>query len=119
MTASQARVQLYSVLDDTQEAVGGGTWEVLDDPTARGCVIPLWLEGEQFPGLRIGPAPRDPEALADEVYASWTRLGYDVERSTTADVIELQARTSSDELVLFRVSGKAMTLQGESECRPV
>ena len=118
LTASQARVQFYSVLDNTQEAVGQQAWEVLDDPTARGCVIPLWLEGEQFPGFRIGPAPRDPQALANKVFATWTSWGYKVDRSRVADAIELQGRNSLGELVIFRVSGKGMTLQGESECRP-
>jgi hypothetical protein len=34
------------------------------------------------------------------------------------EVIQLQARGDADELLLFRVSSNAMTLQGESECRP-
>lgn len=117
LSASQARVQFYSVLDQTQ-AAAGGTWEVLDDPTARGCVIPLWVEGESFPGLRIGPAPRDPQQLANQVSAVWLGWGYSVVRSRIGQVIQLQAHSDSDELLLFRVSPTAMTLQGESGCRP-
>jgi len=117
LSASQTRVQFYAALDETQVAVGG-TWDVLDDPTARGCVIPLWVEGEKFPGLRIGPAPRDPQATANEVYAAWRARGFSVVRSRIGEVIQLQARGDHDELLLFRVSATAMTLQGESECRP-
>ena len=118
LTASQARVQFYSVLDDTQNAVGTQTWANLDDPTARGCVIPLLIEGNQFPGLRIGPAPRNPEATANQVYTSWTSWGYKVDRSVIGPVIELHGTRAIDEVLIFRVSDKAMTLQGESECRP-
>ena len=117
LSASQARVQFYSVLDKTQ-AAAGGAWEVLDDPTARGCVIPLWVEGEKFPGLRIGPAPRDPQLTANTVYSKWLGLGYSVVRTRIGEVIQLQARDARDELFIFRVSATAMTLQGESECRP-
>lgn len=117
LSASEARVQFYSVLDQTQAAVGGA-WDVLDDPTARGCVIPLWVEGEKFPGLRIGPAPRDPQQLANELYSQWRGWGYRVSRSRIGDVIELKARGAADEVLLFRVSALAMTLQGESGCRP-
>lgn len=117
LTASQARVQFYSALDRTQ-AAAGGTWDVQDDPTARGCVIPLWTEGEKFPGLRLGPAPRDPQAAANAVYSSWRSAGYQVTRTRVGDVIQLQARTAGNELLLFRASTLAMTLQGESACRP-
>ena len=117
LSASQARVQFYNALDLTQAAVGG-TWDVQDDSTARGCVIPLWVEGVKFPGLRIGPAPRDPQAMANAVYAAWSSWGYSVDRSRVGQVIQLQARGSKGDLLLFRVSENGMTLQGESECRP-
>lgn len=117
LSASEARSQFYSELDETQ-AAAGGAWDVHDDPTARGCVIPLWVEGEKFPGLRIGPAPRDPSASANAVWLAWTAWGYTVERTRVGEVIQLQARGDADELLLFRVSSNAMTLQGESECRP-
>jgi hypothetical protein len=117
LSASQARVQFYSLLDKTQAAVGG-TWDVHDDPTARGCVIPLWVEGVKFPGLRIGPAPRDPVAAANEVDASWTALGLKVDRTRVGQIIQLQARTDENGLLTFRASELAMTLSGESECRP-
>ena len=117
LSATQARTQFYTALDKTQ-AAAGGAWEVLDDPTARGCVIPLWVEGEKFPGLRIGPAPRDPQAKANDVYSAWLAWGYTVIRTRVGQVIQLQARDDRDELLIFRVSVTAMTLQGESECRP-
>jgi len=117
LSASQARVQFYSALDQTQAAVGG-TWDVLDDPTARGCVIPLWVEGEKFPGLRIGPAPRDPQVSANSVYTDWLGRGYSVVRSRIGEIIQLQAHDDRGALLIFRASATAMTLQGESECRP-
>ena len=117
LSAAQARTQFYTALDNTQAAVGGA-WEVFDDPTARGCVIPLWVEGEKFPGLRIGPAPRDPQAMANAVYSTWSSWGYTVVRSRIGQVVQLQAAGAGNELLLFRVSENAMTLQGQSECRP-
>lgn len=117
LSASEARTQLYSALDSTQ-AAAGGAWDVRDDPTARGCVIPLWVEGEQFPGLRIGPAPRDPQKSANDVSSTWSALGFTVTRTRVGEVIQLQARGDAGQSLLFRASPTAMTLQGESECRP-
>jgi hypothetical protein len=118
LSPAEARGELYDVLDQTQDAVGGD-WDNQDDPTARGCVIPLWTEGEQFPGLRIGPPPGDLSSTVEMVEEAWAAWGYRVEQSRIGEVIELQGRNSVQELLVFRVSADAMTLQGESECRPV
>jgi hypothetical protein len=117
LSSDEARGELYEVLDQTEETVGG-VWENQDDPTARGCVIPLWTEGEMFPGLRIGPAPRDMTDTLETVERAWSEWGYRVEHTRIGDVVELQGRNSLEELLVFRVSQDAMTLQGESECRP-
>jgi hypothetical protein len=117
LSALEARAQFYSLLDDTQEAVGGA-WENLDDGAARGCVIPIWIEGERYPGLRIGPAPQNIDDTVQAVVDAWGRLGYQVERTMIGDVSEVQGRNALDELIVFRASDAAMTLQGESECRP-
>jgi hypothetical protein len=117
LSAEEARTELYSVLDETESAVGG-VWENQDDPTARGCVIPLWVDGEMYPALRIGPAPEDPAGTLDEVVEAWADWGYTVRETKVGDVVELQGRNEVQELIVFRVSSEAMTLQGESECRP-
>jgi len=116
-SVAEAREQFYSVLDETQEAVGG-VWENRDDSQARSCVIPNQSAGEQYPGLRIGAAPRDAEKSVQAVVDAWVRLGYTVKRTMIGDIAELQGRNARDELLVFRVSDAAMTLQGESECRP-
>ena len=113
----EARAELYDALDDTQDLLGG-TWENRDDPTARGCSIPLWVEGETYPALRVGDAPAAPDEVIDTVQDAWTDWDYSVEHTLVGEVNELQGRNSLDELLIFRVSGEAMTLQGESECRP-
>lgn len=113
----EARTELYEALDETEEIVGGA-WENQDDPTARGCVIPFWVDGEMYPALRIGTAPGDASVALDAVFDAWAEWGYNVEKTLVGEVNELQARNSLDELLIFRVSDDAMTLQGESECRP-
>ena len=117
LSPHEARGELYSVLDQTEETVGG-VWENQDDPTARGCVIPLWIEGELFPGLRIGSPPSDLTRTLDAVEQAWSDWGYRVEQTRIGEVVELQGRNGVQELLVFRVSEDAMTLQGESECRP-
>ena len=42
VTDAEAHDRFLAALDDTQDIVGG-EWEVLDDPTPRECVIPLWI----------------------------------------------------------------------------
>lgn len=118
LSAVEARSDLYAALDDTQEVVGG-QWENRDDPTARGCIIPLWVDGEQYPGLRIGTAPDDVDGTLKTVIEAWDEWGYRVEQTLVGSVNELQGRNSLDQLLIFRVSDDAMTLQGQSECRPV
>lgn len=117
-SAGEARGALYETLDATESAIGG-VWENHDDPTARGCLIPIAVDGEQYPGLRIGPAPRSTASAIDAVVATWTRWGYTVETTIIGEITELQGHSAVDELLVFRVSESAMTLQGESECRPV
>lgn len=123
----EARDDFKLILDDTQAAVGG-QWENRDDPTARGCTIPLWVEGELFPALRISPQPElqaatDPATdtasdAIDTVRAIWVDLGLSVKSSKVGEAIELQATGEHGEALIFRVSDNVMTLQGESECRP-
>lgn len=117
LSVEEARSQLYAVLDETEQTVGGD-WENQDDPTARGCVIPLWVEGELYPALRIGPPPRDVAVTLDTVARAWVEWGYSVRQAKVGDVVELLGRSSVQELIVFRVSDEAMVLQGESECRP-
>lgn len=117
LTPLEARTALYEALDDTQDALGG-SWENNDDPTARGCVIPLWVEGQMYPGLRIGEPPVRVQWAIDTVTDAWSDWDYRVEQTLVGDVTELQGRNALGELVIFKVSATAMTLQGESECRP-
>lgn len=117
LSADEARSELYTSLDDTEDLLGG-TWDNRDDPTARGCLIPLWVEGEHFPGLRLGSAPPDVDDAVDAVASAWAEWGYRVEQTLVGEVVELQGRDSLGELLIFRVTEDAMTLQGESECRP-
>jgi hypothetical protein len=112
-SAEDARTEL----DDTEQTAGG-EWENQDDPTSRGCVIPLWVEGEMYPGLRIGTPPRDIPGTLDAVVHAWADWGYSVRQTRVGDVVELQGRNTVQELIVFRVSAEGMTLQGESECRP-
>lgn len=116
-TPAEARDALRDALDATQQELGGA-WDNRDDPTSRGCVIPLWVDGERYPALRVGPAPRDAGAALAVVATIWAERGYAVDTTVVGDVTELQARTPVDALLVFRVSAEAMTLQGESECRP-
>ncbi len=117
-SAGEARGALYDTLDATESAIGG-VWENFDDPTARGCLIPIAVDGELYPGLRIGPAPRSRASAIDAVVATWTEWGYTVETTIVGEITQLQGRSAVHELLVFRVSEAAMTLQGESECRPV
>lgn len=114
----EARERFFAVLDDTQAAVGG-SWSVQDDPTPRECIIPLWVAGQRFPALRLAEAPFSGEITADRVERAWSEHGLNVTRTHFGDVIELKGESEAGELFLFRVSDSAMTLTGESECRPV
>jgi hypothetical protein len=112
-----ARDSMYGVLDQT-EGLLGGSWDNQDDPTSRGCVIPLWTDGELYPALRVGPPPEDASGLRAAVAGYWGDLGYTVTTTDVGDVVELQGKSDVGEVLILRVSADAMTLQGESECRP-
>lgn len=113
-----ARERFVALVDDTQ-AAAGGSWSVRDDPTPRECVIPLWVSGERFPALRLADAPVSPTRAAERVEEAWREHGLAVTVVEVTDVIELKGESAVGELLLFRVSDSAMTITGESECRPV
>ncbi|PJJ71809.1 hypothetical protein CLV46_1362 [Diaminobutyricimonas aerilata] len=113
---AEARDRFTTVLDDTQNEVGG-EWENVDDPTARNCTIPLFVDGTRYPALRLADAPRDASEAAAAVTEYWQGLDYRVDSTAVGDVTELQG-SGRGEVLVFRVSDDGMTLQGESECRP-
>jgi hypothetical protein len=117
-TPERARDRLYNTLDETQ-GVLGGTWDNQDDPTSRGCVIPLWTDGELYPALRVGTPPTDIGRAVKSAATLWRTLGYTVEEAKINAVVELQAKGAHGEVAILRISRDAMTLHGESECRPV
>lgn len=115
-TAEESRTAFLAALDDTQAALGGA-WDNRDDPTPRGCLLSLWAEGVQYPALRIGPDPRSVEASVRAVEELWADWGFRTERTTLGEAIEVQGHHAGA-LLVFRASEKAMTLQGQSDCRP-
>ncbi len=117
VTDSEAQARFVAALEETQSIVGG-EWEVLDDPTPRECVIPLWVSGERYPALRVGDAPVLASVAADRVESAWNEHGIRVTRTDIGDVIEVKGETPDGELLILRVSASASTLLGESECRP-
>ncbi len=117
VTDEEARERFFSALDDTQILVGG-QWQVLDDPTPRECVIPLWVAGERYPALRVGDAPLSVVLAADRVETAWNEQGMRVTRTDVGTVVEVKGESANGELMIFRVSDSASTLLGESECRP-
>ena len=117
-TPEEARDRFIGILDSTQATLGG-RWQKKDDPTARNCTIPLWVEGIRFPGLRLGDAPPEsPMAALATVEEHWDTLNVTSERTEVGDVSELRGTNPSGDLFIFRANPDAMTLQGESECRP-
>jgi hypothetical protein len=116
-TVLQSRTALYAAADTLQTLLGG-EWENRDDPTPRGCTIPIWADGVLYPALRVGGAPGDVDAAVAAVENLWTELGLSSARTTVGSAIELQTRTPIGELLVVRVSDEAMTINGESECRP-
>jgi hypothetical protein len=116
MTAGDARTHLVRAVDET-EALTGGSWQSSDDTVPRECVIPPWTAGERSSALRIGTPPIDPQEAADTVDAAWRSWGYEVTRAAIDSVAEVQGRFGG-ELLIFRASEFAMSLQGESECSP-
>ncbi len=117
VTDAEAHDRFLGALDDTQGIVGG-EWQVLDDPTPRECVIPLWVAGERYPALRLGDAPVLASIAADRVESAWNEQGMRVTRTDIGDVIEVKGESAEGELLVLRVSESASTLLGESECRP-
>ena len=117
-SAESARDRLYGLLDETQ-VVLGGTWENQDDPTSRGCVIPLFTEGEMYPALRVGTPPARVADAVASVTTLWRTRGYTVDEAAIDTVREVQAEGVNGEIAILRVSAEAMTLHGESECRPL
>lgn len=116
VTDAEARDRFLAVIDETQQLVGG-VWQVDDDPTPRGCTVPVWVAGERYPALRVSEDPRG-DGHAERVQQAWEDHGLEVDRALVGDVVELKAESEFGEVYLFRVSEQAMTLQGESECRP-
>ena len=116
-SAESARESLYATLDQTEQLLGG-TWDNQDDPTSRGCVIPLWVEGEMFPALRVGAAPLRADVAVETVSDYWRDLELDLSTTDVGDVLELKGEGEFGDVLILRVSAEAMTLQGESECRP-
>lgn len=118
VTDVAARDRFLTVLDDAQELIGGD-WTIMDDPTPRECVIPLWVTGERYPALRVGDAPASVPAAAERVEQAWGGAGMRVTRTDIGDVIEVKGESAEGEIIVLRVSESASTLLGESECRPL
>lgn len=119
VTDQEARDRFIALVDAAQE-VAGGAWQSQDDPSPRECTIPLWVPGERIPALRTGEAPRgDIDAMVTRMEEHFTEQGLDTTVSDVGDVVEVRGESLAGELLLFRVSETAMTLSGESECRPV
>ena len=112
---AEARAALFAHVDDAQQ-IAGGSWQSQDDPDSRGCTLPDGTSGRAYSVLRIAS---DPSATAIPLLTGeWTGLGYEVERAEIGPVTQLIATSADGELLIFRASDRAMTLQGESECRP-
>ncbi len=116
-TDDEAHERFLALLDDTQGVIGG-EWEVMDDPTPRECVIPLWVGGTRMPALRVGEPASSPASAADLVAEEWEAQGIQVTRTDVGDVLEVKGETDDHELLVLRLSDSASTLLGESECRP-
>jgi len=117
LAPEQSQVEFFDVIEQTQQLVGG-SWETSDDPSARSCVIPFATEGERWSALRISADPADPRDALAAVTASWSELGYATLRTDIGPVGQVQGESEFGQVLVFRVSEAAMTLQGESECLP-
>jgi hypothetical protein len=113
--AALPATDFLAVIDDTQRLVGG-VWENQDDPNSRGCVLADGSSGSTFSALRISTSPV--EAAQTTVAASWEDLGYSVQTMAVGPVAQLIGTGELGEQLIFRLSDRAMTLQGESGCRP-
>lgn len=111
---AQARADFYAAIDETQRIVGG-QWDDRDDPNSRGCVLAGGGAGRAYSALRLAP----PTASADTglLAAAWEDSGYTVEQLQIGPVTQLTASGDMSELLILRLSDRATTLQGESECR--
>jgi hypothetical protein len=76
------------------------------------------VEGIRYPGLRLGKAPDSPSEALSTVEEHWETLEVTSERTEVGDVTELRGTNPAGDLFIFRANADAMTLQGESECRP-
>jgi hypothetical protein len=115
-TLAEARAEFFAIVDDT-ERIAGGTWNNQDDPTGRGCELADGSRGRTFSALRLAPAPDLP--VTEPIVDLWDDWGFSVASTEIGPVTQLVATTDAHEILIFRVSASAMTLQGESECRPV
>ena len=110
---AEARSALYAALDETQQLIGG-VWSNQDDPNSRGCILGDDT-GRTFSALRIATPIADPSSA---VAAAWEDAGYTVDSTEIGPVSQLIGTNAGAALLIFRLSDRAMTLQGESECRP-
>lgn len=117
VTDLEARDRFLAVVDEAQQVIGGD-WDVQDDPTARECVIPLWVAGERYPALRVGEPAASISAAAQRIEQAWDDAGMRVTRTDIGDVVEVKGESADGELIVLRLSESASTLLGESECRP-
>ena len=111
---AEARDDLLSVLDDTQQLVGGD-WDVRDASAARSCTVQWGLRGVTYPALRLATASAVSLAAVESAWKGW---GYGVEITTVGPATQLIGTGPGGELLIFRLSDRGMTLQGESACRP-
>lgn len=112
-TSAEARADLYATLDDTQNLIGGD-WTNQDDPNSLACEFG-GTAGRTYSALRVAAPVADPSAAVE---AAWVSAGYTVESTEIGPVSQLVGEASGHALLIFRLSDRAMTLQGESECRP-
>jgi hypothetical protein len=114
---AEAHTALLATLDDTQELIGG-VWSNQDDPNSRGCILGDG-PGRTFSALRTSAPVADLVAdPSSAVAAAWEHAGYTVDSTEIGPVTQLIGTSAGAALLIFRLSDRAMTLQGESECRP-
>lgn len=113
--AAVVATDIFVVIDATQDLVGG-EWDVRDDPNSRGCVLTNGGPGRTFSALRISS---DPIVSVPSVTAAWEDFGYAVDALAIGPVTQLTGTADDGSLLIFRLSDRGMTLQGEGECEPV
>ena len=113
---AQSRDDFREALDGTQNLIGG-SWQELDDPTPRSCVVQWGVEGQTFSALRTTSAAAS-GGIVDWLEREWERDGYAVEQTAIGPVSQLTATTGfGGATLILRVSDRGMTLQGESACQ--